>query len=87
MIMATGRPVLRKKSERFYQEVETVVVKYAEGRFLRQMSAENQDPGYAGGDGREGSKAGKRKKPVAVPDSLEMEITFQQVNLADGAMR
>ena len=29
----------------------------------------------------------KEKKPVAVPDSLEMEITFQQVNLADGAMR
>ena len=54
---------------------------------MRQMSAENQDPGYAGGDGREGSKAGKEKKPVAVPDSLEMEITFQQVNLADGAMR
>ena len=33
LIMATGDQSLEKEAKDFYQEVETVVVKYAEGRF------------------------------------------------------
>lgn len=87
LIMATGDQSLAKEAKDFYSEVETTVVKQAEGRFCatclpmaltREMLEETAEKAV---------RLAKEKKPVKVADTLEMEITFQQVNLADGAMR
>ena len=62
LIMATGDQSLEKEAKDFLPGGRNGRRKICGGKILRQMSAENQDPGYAGGDGREGSKAGKRKE-------------------------
>ena len=87
LIMATGDQSLEKEAKDFYQEVETVVVKYAEGRFCARCLPRIKTQDMLVETAEKAVRQAKEKKPVAVPDSLEMEITFQQVNLADGAMR
>lgn len=87
LIMASGDQALAAETKLFDQAVETVAVKYAEGRFSarclpvatsRRMLSEAAEKAVRSASGR---------RPVNVPDAPELEITFQQVNLADGAMR
>lgn len=87
LIMATGDQALEKEAKDFYQDVETVVVKYAEGRFCARCLPRIKTQDLLVEAAEKAVRQAKEKKPVAVPSSPEMEITFQQVNLADGAMR
>lgn len=87
LIMATGDQTLEKEAKSFYEAVETVVVKYAEGRFCARCLPRIKTQDLLVEAAEKAVRQVKEKKPVAVPDSLEMEVTFQQVNLADGAMR
>lgn len=87
LIMATGDQALEKEAKDFYQDVETVVVKYAEGRFCARCLPRIKTQDLLVEATEKAVRQAKEKKPVAVPSSPEMEITFQQVNLADGAMR
>ena len=87
LIMATGDQSLEKEAKAFYKEVETVVVKYAEGRFCARCLPRIKTQDMLVETAERAVRQVKEKKPVDVPGSLQMEITFQQVNLADGAMR
>lgn len=87
LIMTTGDQALDKEAKAFCQDTDTVVVKYAEGRFCAKCLPRTQTQEMIRQGAEQAVKMAKEKKPVAVPESLTMEITFQQVNLADGAMR
>ena len=87
LIMATGDQALEKEAKDFYEEVETVVVKYAEGRFCARCLPRIKTQDMLVETAESAVRRAKEKRPAAVPAPLVMEITFQQVNLADGAMR
>ena len=87
LIMATGDQALEKEARDFYADVETVVVKYAEGRFCAKCLPREQTLKMIRETAEKAVKSAKQKKPVSVPKNPRMEVTFQQVNLADGAMR
>lgn len=87
LIMATGDQALEAEAKDFYPDVETVVVKHAEGRFCATCLPRAQTQEMLRATAEKAVRAIGEKKPVAVPKNPEMEITFQQVNLADGAMR
>ncbi len=87
VILATGDQALDKEVKAFNEDVETVIVKHAEGRFCatclpREVSQQMLEEGAFNA-----VKKIAQIKPAEVPETLNMEITFQQVNLADGAMR
>lgn len=87
LIMATGDQALDKEAKEFYPDVETVVVKFAEGRFCARCLPRIKTQDMLVETAEKAVRRLGDKKPVIVPSPLEMEITFQQVNLADGAMR
>lgn len=89
VIMATGDQALDAEAKDFCSDIETVIVKHAEGRFCATClpRAKTQQMLRDTAEKAVRAAAAKEKKPVTVPKKPEMEITFQQVNLADGAMR
>lgn len=87
LIMATGDQALESEAKAFYADVETVVVKYAQGRFCARCLPREQTQRMIRETAEKAVRLAGEKKPVAVPQNPRMEITFQQVNLADGAMR
>ena len=87
LLMVTGDQALEAEAKTFDPEVETVVVKYAEGRFCARCLPRTQTQKMLRDTAEKAVRAAKSRKPVAVPEKPEMEVTFQQVNLADGAMR
>ena len=87
LIMATGDYALSKEAKGFYKDVETVVVKYAEGRFSARCLPRALTQKSLTETAEKAVKNASKKIPVSVPSKLHMEIEFQQVNLADGAMR
>ena len=87
LLMVTGDQALEAEAKTFDPEVETVVVKYAEGRFCARCLPRTQTQKMLRDTAEKAVRAAKSRKLVAVPEKPEMEVTFQQVNLADGAMR
>ncbi len=87
LLMATGDQALSAEAKAFDPEVETVIVKYAEGRFCANCLPRTTTQRMLRDTAEKAVRAAKERKPVAVPANPEMKVTFQQVNLADGAMR
>ncbi|MGF6376108.1 D-amino peptidase [Clostridiales Family XIII bacterium PM5-7] len=87
LIMATGDQGLDTEARAFYPEIETAVVKHAEGRFCARCLPRAQTQTMLRETAERAVASAKTKKPVIVPKELTLEVTFRQVNLADGAMR
>ncbi len=87
LIMATGDAALAAEANAFCADVETVVVKYAQGRFCARCLPREQTQKMLRDTAEKAVRLARQKKPVRVPQNPRMEITFQHVNEADGAMR
>ncbi len=87
LLMATGDQALAAEAKKFYSEVETVIVKVAEGRFCAKCLPRKKTQEMLRDVASKAVMLAEKKAPVDVPKNLELQITFQQVNLADGAMR
>ncbi len=87
VILATGDQALDKEVKAFNEDVETVIVKQAEGRFCATCLPREVSQKMLEEAAFKAVKNIAKITPVEVPEVINMEITFQQVNLADGAMR
>ena len=87
VIMATGDKALSDEAKDFCHAMETVVVKYAQGRFSARCLPREETQRALMETAEKAVSNCRAMKPVSVPKTLSMEITFQQVNMADGAMR
>jgi D-amino peptidase len=87
LLMATGDQALAAEAKAFYPEVETAIVKYAEGRFCARCLPREESLKLIRETAERAVRTAGEKKPVSVPKKLAMEVTFQKTNLADGAMR
>jgi D-amino peptidase len=87
LIMASGDQALAAEAKLFDPATETVVVKHAEGRFSARCLPINESLKMLRETAMKAVRSASKKRPVATPDAPELEIVFQQVNLADGAMR
>lgn len=87
LIMVTGDQAVAEEAEAFCPGVETVIVKYAEGRFCARCLPRSRTQKMLRDTAEKAVRTAKERKPVEVPVSPEIQVSFQKVNFADGAMR
>lgn len=87
LILVTGDSAVKDEAKRFSANVETVVVKYPEGRFSARCLPISKTQQMLKDAAKQAISQIEKYNPVYVSSPLELRIIFQQVNLADGAMR
>lgn len=87
LIMTTGDDALYQEVKDFDEDVKTVVVKQAEGRYCARCLSKKECHQRLLETARKAVEGAGAKKCVYVPEAPTLEITFQQVCMADGAMR
>ena len=74
-------------SETEYPDVEVAVVKKAEGRYCAKCLPQAESHKLLFETAKKAVETIAGKKPVAIPEKIMMEVTFQQTCMADGAER
>lgn len=87
VLLTTGDTALRDEAKAFDDQIETVVVKYPRGRFCARCLPRVDTQRMLEDAGEKVVKNINDFEVMELPEKFYMEITFQQVNLADGAMR
>lgn len=87
LLMSSGDDALYREAKSFYSDVEVATVKKAEGRYCAKCLPKMEAKQLICQTAERAVSLINAKKCVEVPKELQMEITFQQVCMADGAMR
>ena len=87
LIMATGDDALYREAKDYYPDVEVAVVKKAEGRYCAKCLPQAESHKLLFETAKKAVETIVDKKPVAIPEKIMMEVTFQQTCMADGAER
>lgn len=87
LLMVTGDQALAAETKAFCPDAETAVVKYAQGRYCAECLPRSESQKLLKETAERAVRAAKEKQPAPLPEQLEMEVTFRQTCLADGAMK
>ncbi len=87
LLMTSGDAALAAEAADFCPQAEAVILKWAEGRFCGRCLSMKEAHEKIRAAAKRAAENVQNIAPVEVPKDPYMEITFQQVNLADGAER
>ena len=87
VILVTGDQALDKEVKVFKEDIDTVIVKHAKGRFCADCLPREKTQKMLEEASEKAVRNIDKATLVSLPEEYNMEVTFQQVNLADGAMR
>lgn len=87
LLMTSGDDALEKETKAYDPETLVAVVKHAQGRFCAKCLPRAESKSLITRTAKRAAETAKQHACVTVPEKLEMEVTFQQTCMADGAMR